>query len=245
MRLDIITLFPEMFAPLYTSIPARAQKRGQVEIGLIDLRSYGSGRHYQTDDVPYGGGCGMVIQPEPLGRAIADAQKHSKSSRVVYLSPQGVPLTQKKVESLASGDGHIIMICGHYEGIDERIIQKYVDEEISLGDFVISGGELAAMVLSDAIIRLIPGVIDAQSAENESFSTGILDCPYYTRPPVYEDMPVPEVLTGGDHKKIDQWRREQALLSTARKRPDLLKGQKLTKDELRFLSTAGYDVTNN
>ena len=236
MRLDIITLFPEMFAPLYTSIPARAQKRGLVELGLVDLRAYGTGRHFQTDDVPYGGGSGMVMQPEPLGRAIDDIPKSAEGAHIIYLSPQGQRLTQKKVEELTNSHKHIIMICGHYEGIDERILQKYVDEELSLGDFVISGGELASMVVADAIIRLVPGVIDADSAKNESFSTGILDYPYYTRPLNYQGMEVPSVLTSGDHKKIAKWRRQQALLNTARKRPDLLEGHQLSQEEQEFLA---------
>ncbi|MGM9999625.1 MAG: tRNA (guanosine(37)-N1)-methyltransferase TrmD [Candidatus Bruticola sp.] len=240
MRLDIITLFPEMFAPLYTSIPARAQKRGLVELKLVDLRSYGVGRHLQTDDVPYGGGSGMVMQPEPLGQAIEDIPKQGAAPHIIYLSPQGQRLTQSKVETFTHSYNHLIMICGHYEGIDERILQKYVDEEVSLGDFVISGGELAAMVVADAVIRLIPGVIDDESARNESFSTGILDCPYYTRPLNYRGMKVPEVLTSGDHKKIAQWRRQQALLSTARKRPDLLKNQNLTPEERAFLADFGF-----
>ncbi|MGM9991731.1 MAG: tRNA (guanosine(37)-N1)-methyltransferase TrmD [Candidatus Bruticola sp.] len=240
MRLDIITLFPEMFAPLYTSIPARAQKRGLVELKLVDLRAYGVGRHLQTDDVPYGGGSGMVMQPEPLGQAIENIPKQGASPHIIYLSPQGQRLTQKKVETLTYSYSHLIMICGHYEGIDERILQRYVDEEVSLGDFVISGGELAAMVVADAVIRLIPGVIDDESAKNESFSTGILDCPYYTRPLDYRGMRVPEVLTSGDHKKIAQWRRQQALLSTARKRPDLLKNQNLTPEERAFLADFGF-----
>ena len=164
MRLDIITLFPEMFAPLYTSIPARAQKRGLVELGLVDLRAYGTGRHFQTDDVPYGGGSGMVMQPEPLGRAIDDIPKSAEGAHIIYLSPQGQRLTQKKVEELTNSHKHIIMICGHYEGIDERILQKYVDEEISLGDFVISGGELASMVVADAIT----GIISIALAAHES-----------------------------------------------------------------------------
>ena len=148
-------------------------------------------------------------------------------------------MTQKKVENLVESHKHIIMLCGHYEGIDERILQKYVDEEISLGDFVISGGELAAMVVADAIIRLVPGVIDADSAKNESFSTGILDYPYYTRPLNYQGMEVPSVLTSGDHKKIAQWRRQQALLNTARKRPDLLKVHNLTPEDREFLNDLG------
>ncbi|MCR4783582.1 MAG: tRNA (guanosine(37)-N1)-methyltransferase TrmD [bacterium] len=240
MRLDIITLFPEMFAPIYTSIPARAQKRGLVEVGLVDLRAYGSGRHFQTDDIPYGGGSGMVMQPEPLGCAIEDAQKHGAPAHVIYLSPQGSPLNQKRVEDLAHNQQHLILICGHYEGIDERILQKYVHEEISLGDFVISGGELAAMVLADAVIRLLPGVIDSDSASNESFTTGILDYPYYTRPLEYKGLQVPEVLVHGDHKKIAEWRRRQALLNTARKRPDLLAKQNLSDAEREFLHQAGY-----
>lgn len=236
MRLDIITLFPEMFAPLFTSIPARAQKKGLVQLNLVDLRPYGSGRHWQTDDIPYGGGNGMVMQPEPVGRALDELLVGSASRRVVYLSPQGQPLKQSKVEELARNVEHLILLCGHYEGIDERIITHYVDEEISLGDFVISGGELGAMVLADAVIRLLPGVIDEQSASQESFSTGILDYPHYTRPANFRGLEVPAVLTSGDHQKIARWRREQALLNTLRKRPDLLVDYPLSPQEREFLA---------
>lgn len=238
MRVDIITTFPEMFAPLYTSIPARAQKKGLLDLNLVDLRDYGKGRHRQTDDVPYGGGCGMVMQPEPLGAAL-DSLKEGHSPYIIYTSPQGTPLKQAKVEELSQRD-HLIIICGHYEGIDERIIDLYVDEEISIGDFVLSGGELAAMVLTDSVIRLIPGVIDSLSAAQESFSSGLLDYPYYTRPPVYKGKSVPQVLLEGDHKKIDTWRHQQALLATARKRPDLLAKEKLTSKELKFLQENGF-----
>lgn len=242
MRIDIITLFPEMFAPLFTSIPAQAQKKGLLELRLIDLRSCGSGRHYQTDDVPYGGGCGMVMQPGPLSRAIGLASSGSeKPPHVVFMSPQGKTFNQKKAEELAALP-HLVMICGHYEGIDERIIQRYVHEEISAGDFVLSGGELASMLIADAVVRLIPGVIDAQSAAEESFSSGLLDYPHYTRPEVFEGMAVPPALLSGDHKRIALWRHRQALLATARKRPELLSGYPLSQEDKRILSEEGFDV---
>ena len=243
MQIDIITLFPEMFAPLFTSIPAQAQKKGLLELRLIDLRSYGTGRHYQTDDVPYGGGCGMVMQPEPLSRAIKYADSDpEKPAHVISLSPQGQNFTQKKAEELAALP-HLTMICGHYEGIDERILQKYVHEEISVGDFVLSGGELASMIVADAVVRLIPGAIDAQSAAEESFSSGILDHPHYTRPEVFEEMAVPPVLLSGDHKKIALWRRRQALLATARKRPDLLASYPLSQEDKKLLKEEGFSLS--
>ncbi len=222
MRIDILTLFPEMFAPLYASIPARAQTSGKAKIELHDLRDYAPAPHRQVDDTPFGGGPGMVLKPEPLAKAIRSiCAEEEVPVKVIYMSPQGVPLTQKLAEEL-SRLPRLLLVCGHYEGIDERIIAKYIDMEVSIGDYVLSNGELGAMVLSDAVIRLLDGVISSESAAQESFSTGILDHPQYTKPAVFEDMPVPEVLLSGNHKLIETWRQEQALANTRRKRPDLL-----------------------
>lgn len=237
MRIDILTLFPEMFAPLYASIPARAQTKHIIELSLHDLRDYGHGRHRQVDDVPFGGGPGMVLQPEPLAKAIRSiSQLHTQPPRVVYLSPQGTPLNQKVVERLAA-QSRLLLVCGHYEGLDERIITTMVDEEISIGDYVLSGGELAAMVLADAVIRLQDGAIDAQSAAEESFTTGLLDHPHYSRPAVFEGMAVPEALLSGDHQRIAKWRYHQALLNTQRKRPDLIAQRQLSPEEQRVLKS--------
>lgn len=230
MRIDILTLFPEMFAPLYSSIPARAQTSGKVKVELHNLRDYAPAPHHQVDDTPFGGGPGMVLKPEPLSNAIRSIGEENTSTPplVIYMSPQGTPLNQKLVEELAK-EPRLLLVCGHYEGIDERIISKYVDREISIGDYVLSNGELGAMVLSDAVIRLVDGVIDSESAAQESFSTGLLDHPQYTKPAVFEDMAVPEVLLSGNHKLIENWRFEQALMNTERKRPDLLKNIKEDK----------------
>jgi tRNA (guanine37-N1)-methyltransferase len=235
MRLDILTLFPEVFAPLFASIPARAQTSGRVKVELHNLRDWGRGRHRQVDDVPFGGGPGMVIQAEPLAAAIRAVQAlDPKPARVVYLTPQGTPLSQAMVEELVTRP-RLLLLCGHYEGIDERIRETLVEQEVSIGDYVLSGGELPAMVLADALIRLVPGVIDSESVACESFSTGILDHPHYSRPAVFEGRPVPEVLLSGHHGRIEAWRREQALLNTARRRPDLLARVELNAAERRLV----------
>ena len=222
MRIDILTLFPEMFAPLYASIPAKAQTLGKVTLELHNLRDYAAPPHHQVDDIPFGGGPGMVLKPEPLANAIRSISAQAQQSpKVIFMSPQGRQLNQKLVEELAATE-RLLLICGHYEGIDERILENMVDMEVSVGDYVLSGGELPAMVLSDAVIRLLDGVITADSAAQESFSTGLLDHPQYTRPAIFEDHAVPEVLQSGNHQLIEKWRHEQALLNTQRKRPDLL-----------------------
>lgn len=236
MRLDILTLFPEIFAPLFASIPARAQASGRVKVELHNLRDWGRGRHRQVDDVPFGGGPGMVIQPEPLAAAIRAVNALDPTpARVVYLTPQGTPLSQALVEEMATRP-RLLLLCGHYEGIDERIRETLVEQEVSIGDYVLSGGELPAMVLADALIRLVPGVIDSESAARESFSTGILDHPHYSRPAVFEGRAVPEVLLSGHHGRIEAWRREQALLNTARRRPDLLERLELSSAERQILA---------
>ena len=222
MRLDILTLFPEMFAPLHYSIPARAQQAGVVELHLHQLRQWGKGKHRQVDDTPYGGGPGMVMACPPLFEAVRAIQALDDSqAHVIYLSPQGPRLTQAKILEL-SRRPRLLLMCGHYEGIDERVVEHLVDEEISIGDYVLSGGELPAMVLADALIRLLPGAIDAESVVADSFYAGLLDHPHYTRPPDFEGHKIPEVLASGDHKKIDKWRHDEALRRTRARRPDLL-----------------------
>jgi len=243
MRLDILTLFPEVFAPLFASIPARAQASGRVKVELHNLRDWGRGRHRQVDDVPFGGGPGMVIQAEPLAAAISEVGALDPTpARVVYLTPQGTPLSQALVEELATRP-RLLLLCGHYEGIDERIRETLVEQEVSIGDYVLSGGELPAMVLADALIRLVPGVIDSESVARESFSTGILDHPHYSRPAVFEGRPVPEVLLSGHHGRIEEWRRQQAMLNTARRRPDLLDRLDLSPAERRLLGRSSGPAT--
>ncbi|GMU53892.1 MAG: tRNA (guanine-N(1)-)-methyltransferase [Candidatus Xenobia bacterium] len=224
LRLDILTLFPETFAPLFASIPARAQQAGLVAVHLHNLRQWGVGRHRQVDDTPYGGGPGMVLLAEPLFRATeAIAALAPERPRVLLMSPQGPRLDQAAVFRLAR-ESRLLLVCGHYEGLDERYREALVDEEVSIGDYVLSGGELAAMVLSDALIRVQPGAIDAESVRQDSFAEGLLDHPHYSRPATFRGMAVPPVLLSGNHAAIEKWRREQALARTAERRPDLLSG---------------------
>jgi len=225
MRIDIITIFPGMFGPvLDESIIKRAQKNGRVKIYLHDLRGYSTDKHRKVDDHPYGGGSGMVMRPEPFFAAVDDikARARSRKPRVILLSPQGARLEQKAARRL-SKEKHLILICGHYEGIDERVRKHLVDEEISIGDYVLTGGELAAMVLVDCVVRLIPGVLgDKNSLNFESFEGNLLEYPQYTRPAVFRRLKPPKILFSGDHRKIEKWRREEALKRTRQRRPDLL-----------------------
>nr|WP_307774548.1 tRNA (guanosine(37)-N1)-methyltransferase TrmD [uncultured Cetobacterium sp.] len=230
MKINILTLFPEFFDSFKDhSIVKRAVERGQVEINVVNIRDFAEGRHKQCDDIPFGGGAGMVMKPEPLMRALEE-----NGGKVIYTSPQGVRLNQKLACDLAT-ESEITIIAGHYEGIDERVIEKKVDLEISLGDFVLTGGELPAMVISDSIIRLIPGVIKKESYENDSFYNGLLDYPHYTRPAEFEGTTVPEVLLSGHHKNIDEWRLKQSLKRTLERRPELLKGREFSKLEKKLL----------
>jgi tRNA (guanine37-N1)-methyltransferase len=226
MRIDIITIFPKMFSPvLKESIIKRAQKKGKVIFFIHDLRIYSGNKHRKVDDRPFGGGSGMVMRAEPIFDAVKDVREKSKTkkSKVVLLCPQGKRLDQKTAKRL-SKEKQLILICGHYEGIDERVRQHLVDEEISIGDYVLTGGELPAMVLVDAVVRLLPGVLgDKNSLNFESFEGNLLEYPQYTRPANYLGMKVPEVLICGDHKKIELWRRQQALARTQERRPDILK----------------------
>ncbi len=231
MRLDVITLFPEMLDALNYGVTGRAIKKGLVDFKVWNLRDFTEDSYQMADDRPYGGGPGMLIMAKPLIKAIDAIKEISPLSKVVYLSPGGNPFTQRRARKLKEEKG-IIFIAGRYEGIDERIIEKYIDEEISLGDYVLSGGELPAMVLIDSMIRLIPGVLNNfDSTEHESFEAGLLDYPSYTRPDDILGKEVPAVLKSGNHRQITIWRTKQALIKTWLKRPDLLEKRKLTSEE--------------
>jgi tRNA (guanine37-N1)-methyltransferase len=229
LRFDIITIFPEFFRTVFDfGIVRRARAAGLVEVDAHDLREWAEGRHKVVDDRPFGGGDGMVLKPEPIFEAVeslagaSDARSlREKGERVVLLSPQGRVLTQELAAELA-GTAHVVVICGRYEGVDERVAEALATDEVSIGDYVLSGGEPAAVVLVDAVVRLVPGALGSEtSAVNESFSEGLLDFPHYTRPPEYRGMSVPEVLTGGNHGEIARWRRRAAIEKTRRNRPDL------------------------
>jgi len=221
MRIDILTLFPEMFSALNESILGRAQKQGKVEINVVNIRDYTEDKHLKCDDYPFGGGAGMVMMPQPIGSAI-EAVDPDHEARRIYLSPKGETLVQQKVFSLLSYE-RLVLLCGHYEGVDQRVIDLFIDEEISIGDYVLTGGELPAMVLCDCVCRYVDGVISTSSLVDESFSDNLLEYPQYTRPKEYKGMCVPEVLSSGDHAKVDEWRRREAMKLTKEKRPDLLK----------------------
>jgi tRNA (guanine37-N1)-methyltransferase len=232
MRFDVVTLFPEMFrAMIGEGVTGRAVDRGQVSLGLWNPRDYTHDVHRTVDDRPYGGGPGMVMKIEPLRDAIAQARSAAPDSAVAYLSPQGQRFDQAAAGRMARRSG-MILIAGRYEGIDERLINRHVDEEWSIGDYVLSGGELPALVLMDAVIRLLPGVLgDKDSAEQDSFTDGLLDYPHYTRPELFEGDRVPAVLMGGNHELIRRWRLQQSLGRTWQRRPDLLEGRVLTREE--------------
>jgi tRNA (guanine37-N1)-methyltransferase len=246
MQFDVITLFPEMFAALtHSGVTRRAFEQKKWALSCWNPRDFTTDNHRTVDDRPYGGGPGMVMLAKPLDAAIDAATARQSelglpTPRVVYLSPQGKPLTHAKVMQLTAEPG-LVLLCGRYEAVDQRLLDRRVDEEISLGDFVLSGGELPAMALMDAVIRQLPGVLhDDASAVEDSFVNGLLDCPHYTRPEVYEAMPVPPVLMGGHHAEIVKWRREQALQATAAKRPDLIVEARaaglLSRADEKFLS---------
>jgi len=233
MRFDVVTLFPEMIqAMIGDGVTGRAFENGLAQLATWNPRDYTSDVHRTVDNRPYGGGPGMVMKVEPLQAAIEDARKAAPpNTKVAYLSPQGRQIDQQAVTELAQRDG-MILIAGRYEGIDERIIDRYVDEEWSIGDYVLSGGELPALVLMDAVLRMLPGVLgDSDSAEQDSYTDGLLDCPHYTRPELIEDMPVPDVLKSGNHEAIRLWRLKQSLGRTWLRRPDLLEGRELTREE--------------
>jgi len=248
MQFDVVTLFPEMFTAITQSgITRRAFEQKRCALSLWNPRDFTTDNYRTIDDRPYGGGPGMVMLAKPLEAAIDAAKARQlqqglpKKPHVVYLSPQGKALTHERVMQLTAESG-LVLLCGRYEAVDQRLLDRCVDEEISLGDFVLSGGELPAMALMDAVIRQLPGVLnDDVSAVEDSFVNGLLDCPHYTRPEVYEDIPVPPVLMGGHHAEIQKWRRQQALLATAKKRPDLILKARtaglLTRADEKFLSS--------
>ena len=233
MKIDVLTIFPEFFGQIFEfGIIRRAKLAGIVKINVHDIRAFTTDKHQMTDDRPFGGGNGMVMKPEPIFAAIEhllgtnDRSEYPEGTRVVMLSPQGKPLTQGVAKELADDAERIVLICGRYEGVDERVNDELVTDEISIGDYVLSGGEPAAVVLSDAIVRLLPDALGSDtSAENDSFSKGLLDCPHYTRPAYFRVMKVPEVLLNGNHAEIEKWRRKMALEKTRKNRPDLLKGE--------------------
>ncbi|MCM1416966.1 MAG: tRNA (guanosine(37)-N1)-methyltransferase TrmD [bacterium] len=225
MHFHILTLFPEMVMQgLHTSILGRAAERGEIAIEAVNIRDYTTNKHGRVDDYTYGGGAGMLLQAQPVYdayRSVADKIGHDKKTRVIYMTPQGKPFHQETAKELAKEE-ELIFLCGHYEGIDERVLTEIVTDELSLGDYVLTGGELAAMVMVDAIARLVPGVLhNDESAQTESFGDGLLEYPQYSRPEVWHDMRVPEVLLSGDHAKVDAWRLTQSLLRTKERRPDL------------------------
>lgn len=236
MKVGVVTLFPEMFTAVTDyGISSRAFNNGLLTLECWSPRSFTHDRHQTVDSRPYGGGPGMVMMIEPLQAALQAARTALPNAKVIYLSPQGKTLDQQAVESFATRE-ELILLCGRYEGIDERLLQREVDEEWSVGDYVLSGGELPAMVLLDAVVRLLPGALGhEESAEQDSFSNGLLDCPHYARPDLYEDMAVPAVLLSGNHAEIKRWRLQQALQRTRQRRPDLLVKRQLNTEEVQLL----------
>ena len=235
MKIHVLSLFPEMFEGVFgSSIFKKAQEKGAVELAVSDIRSYSENKHKQVDDYPYGGGAGMVLKPEPMFQAV-EAITEGRKPRVILMCPQGERFTQKKAEELALEED-LVFLCGHYEGYDERIREHLVTDEISIGDFVLTGGELAAMTVIDAVVRLIPGVLgQADSHIQDSFSTGLLEHPHYTRPADFRGMKVPDVLTSGNHAKIEEWRIKESLKRTYLRRPDLLETYELSKQQQKML----------
>lgn len=222
MKFSVLTLFPDMFSPLKESIIGKAIEDKKIELNLINIRDFSKDKHKKVDDTPYGGGAGMVMKAD----VVYDAYEHIKDekAKVIFLSPQGKTLNQNKVKELATEE-HIILLCGHYEGIDQRVIDEIVDEEISIGDYVLTGGELPAMVLIDSVSRYVEGVLSKDSIKEESFTNNLLEYPQYTRPEIFHGIKVPEVLLSGHHENIKKWREEQSLKNTLQKRPNLLKGK--------------------
>lgn len=219
MKIDILTLFPEMFSPLNSSILKRAVDAGILEFNLINIRDFSKDKHKKCDDYPFGGGAGMLMSVQPIYDAIKSVQK--ENSKIIFPSPRGAKFDHKKAKELSSFK-HLIFVCGHYEGVDERIFELFDMEEISLGDYVLTGGELPSMVMIDSLSRFVDGVISKESLENESFSNGLLEYPQYTRPAVFEGIKVPEVLLSGNHQEVEKWRKEESLKRTKKSRKDLL-----------------------
>lgn len=233
MKFNVLTLFPEMFSALDESIIGRGKEKGLIDINLINIRDFSKNKHKKVDDTPYGGGAGMVMEPTVVYDAYCSVKE--PNAKVIYMSPQGKTLNQQMVQDLAKEE-NIILLCGHYEGIDQRVIDEIVDEEISIGDYVLTGGELPAMVLIDSVSRYVEGVLKEDSIQEESFTDGLLEYPQYTRPEVFLGKRVPEVLLSGHHENIKKWRRNQSIINTYLKRPDLLKEIKLSDKEQKMLS---------
>ena len=239
MKFDVLTLFPEMFEPLKQSIIKRAAEKKLIDIKLVNIRDFSEDKHNKVDDTPYGGGAGMLMKPDVVDRAYNSVK--SENAKVIYLTPQGKTLNQKIVKDLSKQE-HLILLCGHYEGIDQRVLDKIVDEEISIGDYVLTGGELPAMVLIDSVSRYVEGVLSNESTEEESFSNGLLEYPQYTRPEVFDNVKVPDVLISGHHENIRKWRRERSLENTFKKRPEMLENIELTKNEKDYIEKLKKEV---
>lgn len=232
MKFDILTLFPEMFEPLKKSIIGRAVQKGIIDINIIDIRDFSKDKHKKVDDTPYGGGAGMVIRPDVVYSAYESIKRDN--AKLIYMSPQGKVLDQNIVENL-SKESHIILLCGHYEGIDQRVVDELEPEEISIGDYVLTGGEIPAMVLIDSVSRYVEGVLNKESINEESFSNGLLEYPQYTRPEVFRGKKVPEILLTGHHENVRKWRRKESIKNTYLKRPNLLENVELSKEDVKYL----------
>ncbi|WP_176343459.1 tRNA (guanosine(37)-N1)-methyltransferase TrmD [Priestia aryabhattai] len=237
MKIDVLSLFPSMFDGVFgESILKKAQEKNAVELNVVNFREYSTNKHQNVDDYPYGGGAGMVLTPQPIFDAVEKLTETAKKPRVVLLCPQGERYTQAKAEELAAEE-HLIFICGHYEGYDERIREQLVTDEISIGDYVLTGGELGAMVVIDSVVRLLPDVLgNNHSAVQDSHSTGLLEHPHYTRPADFRGLTVPEVLMSGNHKKIEQWRQKESLKRTLLRRPDMLEKMELTEGQKKLVA---------
>ncbi len=235
MNIHVLSLFPDMFTGVFgSSILKKAQEKGAVSLTVSDIREFSDNKHKQVDDYPYGGGAGMVLKPEPMFQAV-ETIAEGRNPRIILMCPQGERFTQKKAEEL-SKEQDLVFLCGHYEGYDERIRQYLVTDEISIGDFVLTGGELPAMTVIDAVVRLLPGVLGQEDSHiHDSFSTGLLEHPHYTRPAEFRGMKVPDVLISGNHGKIDKWREEQSLKRTFERRPDLLEQMELTSEQIAYI----------
>lgn len=233
MKFNVLTLFPEMFSALDESIIGRGKEKGLIDINLINIRDFSKNKHKKVDDTPYGGGAGMVMEPTVVYDAYCSVKE--PNAKVIYMSPQGKTLNQQMVQDLAKEE-NIILLCGHYEGIDQRVIDEIVDEEISIGDYVLTGGELPAMVLIDSVSRYVEGVLKEDSIQEESFTNGLLEYPQYTRPEIFLGKRVPEVLLSGHHENIKKWRKNQSIINTFLKRPDLLREIELSDKEQKMLS---------
>ncbi|MGG0477513.1 tRNA (guanosine(37)-N1)-methyltransferase TrmD [Priestia megaterium] len=237
MKIDVLSLFPSMFDGVFgESILKKAQEKNAVELNVVNFREYSTNKHQNVDDYPYGGGAGMVLTPQPIFDAVEKLTETAKKPRIVLLCPQGERYTQAKAEELAAEE-HLIFICGHYEGYDERIREQLVTDEISIGDYVLTGGELGAMVVIDSVVRLLPDVLgNNHSAVQDSHSTGLLEHPHYTRPADFRGLTVPEVLMSGNHKKIEQWRQKESLKRTLLRRPDMLEKMELTEEQKKVVA---------